>query len=336
MKKVTLDNIARELGVTKNTVSKALRGQPGVSEELRGKIVRLSDEYGYQKKDQPPKEQPFLRITLVSNDSFIRDSYFTAALLSGIFDYASMHQVSIRNVIVDMVRDDMKNLMPLQEKYCDGILVIGVIPDDAFVQLADLGIPLAAVDHYSSRVICDYVTTANRQGILQALEFLAARNHRRIGFINNVNRAYSFDERCAGYRDGMEKLGLPVDPRFVWPSSNYDDRDYLRGQLDKLPAAGEAPTAWICVNDYTAANFCSVLAERGLRVPEDVSVVGFDNIASLRQPITTLEIRQQAMGGRALQRLLQRIRQPDEPYENIVVFPRLVDKGSVLALPRRN
>jgi len=334
MKKITLESIAQELGTTRNTVSKALRGMPGVGEELRGRVIGLAEEYGYKRKGRQP-EQELTQVTIITNDRLMDDRFFWPTVLSGIFEYATQYHVGIRTVIVDMLRDDMQYFPPLQEKYCDGILVIGTIPDALFMRVARLGIPIVAMDHYSARVECDYVNVANQDGARKAMEFLAGHGHRKIGFINHMSAPYthSFTQRYQGYCSEMEKRGLPIEPHFIWPDSRYEDNQYYRDQLDMLAAYGDAPTAWMCANDLTAYNFCAVLAERGLRVPHDVSVVGFDNVKDFFQSeLTTLEIPQKAMGRRALQRLMYRLRHPDEPYESIEIFTRLIDRGSVRAL----
>jgi len=219
----------------------------------------------------------------------------------------------------------------LQEEYCDGILVLGVLPDSQLIRIRNLGIPMVVVDHYSDSVECDYINTANVNGVIKAVDFLAQNGHKKIGFINNefATVTDSHANRYRGYRKRLDDLGLEVDPHFIWPNASYDKFDYFRKQLDKLNAYGDAPTAWVCVNDTTAYNFYTVLTERGLRVPEDFSIIGFDNISGIPPILTTMEIPQRTMGRTALSRLMRRLKKPDEPFESIELFTKLVDRGSV-------
>jgi len=332
MKKVTLEMIAKEIGTTKNTVSRAIRGESGVSDELRSKINYLASQYGYQRKHPPhsKNEQAPFKVTMVCNNFLPYDTYFWPYVMKGIFEYSARHQISTHTVIVDMIRDDIKYLLPLQEKHCDGILVIGTLPDSQFTRIAELGIPLVAVDHYNDNVKCDYVNVANQNGTIKAVNFLKSRGHFNIGFINNeaAPYTYSFKQRFLGYKTRMEQLGLPINPRFIWADSTYTDNQYFHQKLEQL--TGDTPTAWICVNDLTAYNFCSVLSERGLRVPEDISVIGFDNIPGVFQTqLTTLGVPQNIIGDCALRRLVRRLRHPEEPFESIEIFTDLMDKGSV-------
>jgi len=330
MKKVTMDTLAKELGTTKNTVSRALRGKNGVSQELRDKITALANEYGYKKTIREAETHQPKKVTLVCNSALLSDTYFWPTVMGGIFEYSAEHQIATHTVIVDMIKDDMKYLLPLQEKYCDGILVVGTIPDALFSRIAKLGIPVVAVDHYSDYIECDYVNTDNHNGVLKAVDFLAERGHTKIGYINNDMSPYisSLTRRYQGYRNRMNHLGLDIDPKFVFPDSSYDSFQYYRDKLDML--GSDLPTAWICANDLTAYNFITVLAERGIRVPEDISLIGFDNITGIFPlQLTTLNIPQKSMGTCAMRRLMRRLRHPDEPFENIEIITRLVDKGSV-------
>jgi len=327
--KITLDRIAKELGTTKNTVSRALRGKPGVSDELREKIVALAAKYEYKKKKS--SEQTPLKITMVCNNSMPTDTFFWPTVMGSIFEYSAQHQISINNVIVDMIKDDIKGIMPLQEKHCDGILILGTIPEPQFVRIAELGLPIVAADHYSDFIECDYVNAANENGIIKAVDLLFKKGHRQIGFINNETAPYiySLTKRYQGYVRRMNELGLTIDPRFVWQNASYFNSKYFAQQLNKLN--GDMPTAWICANDVTAYNFSAVLMERGIKIPEDISLIGFDNVPGMFPiQLTTFEVPQYSMGQRALARLVRRINHPSEPFENIELFTRLVDKGSVV------
>jgi len=332
MKKVTLEMIALEANTTKNTVSRALRGKTGVSDELRKHINQIADNLGYMRK---PEQEDILeptKVTMVYNSSLHKDIYFWPTVMGGIFEHSAKHHISMHSVIVDMIQDDIKYLLPLQEKHCDGILILGTLPEAQFARIEKLGIPMIAIDHFSNHISCDYVNVANANGMIKAVDFLAANGHRKIGFVNNdtAPHIYSLTRRFRGYEKRMEQLGLTIDPRFIWNEASYNDNNYLRKQFEKYGKLLEAPTAWVCSNDVMAYNFCNVLKEYGLRVPEDVSVIGFDNIPGMNGlPLTTLSIPQADMGRRALRRLMRRMRFPNEPFENIEIFTSLVDKGSV-------
>jgi len=331
MSKVTLETIAKEIGTTKNTVSRALRNKPGVGEALRSKIVDMAEQVGYHKNGKETNDS-FTKVTMVCNSALTTDTYFWPSVIRGVFEYSSKHQISIQSVIIDMIKDDVKYLLPLQEKHCDGILVIGGIPDIQFKRIADLGIPMVAIDHYSDYVACDYINTANVNGIIRAVDFLVDSGHRKIGFINNETAPYNYSltQRHKGFLRRMEALGLEVDSNFVWPNASYSNNEYIQNQMKQWGSHKDMPTAWICGNDLTAYNFCTVLLENGLSVPDDMSIIGFDNIPGVfHTQLTTLDVPQHTMGISALRKLMRRLRHPDEPYENIEIFTNLLVRGSV-------
>ena len=335
MEKITLDVIAQDLQVSKNTVSKALRGKPGVSEDLRLKIVEIANKYGYRVKSRENDEITPTHVTMICNNALPPDVHFWPSVLGGIYEYSSQRNISIQTMVVDLVNGDQYIPLSLYKNYCDGIIVVGTISEKLFAHIATLGIPMVALDHYNDYVKCDYINTANKNGALRALDFLVSHSHKKIGFISNINAPYitSLTDRYLGFRDRMEYHGLAIDENFIWLESYYENTQYFKEQLDKLDAYGDAPTAWICVNDLTAYNLCSELAERGIRVPEDVSVIGFDNIPGIFSPkLTTMEIPKKYLGRRALQRLMYRLKHPEEPFENIEIFTRLIDRGSVIPL----
>ena len=325
MRKVTQQSIADKFGTTKNTVSKALRGKPGVGDELRNKILEAARQHGYRQKGHTP-----LQFTMVGDSRFMTDTYFWAELMGGALEYSTRFHISIRTLTMDMLKDDVEQLLPLQGKYCDGILVMGSIRDTLFARIAELNIPIVAVDHFSNMVECDYINVANQDGGTKAVDFLVKHNHTNIGYINNIAapHTYSFTQRYLGFCNGMAKFGLAPNPQWIWPNAVYNDLHYLREMLDKI--GKNMPTAWVCANDLTAYNFCEVLQERGLQVPGDISIVGFDNMNGYYNPkLTTLEIPKKAIGRRAVEKLMHRLKNPCEPFENIEFITRLVDKGTV-------
>jgi len=328
-KKVTMDTIAKELGTTKNTVSRALRGQTGVGDELRNKIIALAEHYGYSRKHSFGAAHK--KVTMVCNSYIPSDIFFWPTVISGIFEYSATHQISIHTVIIDMIKDDIEYLLPLQEEYCDGILVLGTLPDAQLTRIKNLGIPMVVVDHYSDAVECDYINTANHNGAIKAVDFLVEKGHRQIGFINNefASVTDSHTNRYRGYRKRLAHHGLEANPHFIWPNASYDKLDYFHQKFEELAAYGSAPTAWLCVNDTTAYNFHTALTTRGFNIPHDFSIMGFDNIAGIPPVLTTMEIPQRTMGRTALSKLMRRLQRPDEPFESIELFTTLVDRGSV-------
>jgi DNA-binding LacI/PurR family transcriptional regulator len=335
MKKVTLETIAQELGTTKNTVSKAMRGATGVSDEMRSRVLKLACDYGY-KNGKADLAKPPVQVTMVWLEKHFKDTYFWTNVCSGILECAAENGASLNTIIIDKVKEDISQIPALQKKYCEGVLVMGDLPAGALGMIKALELPMVVVDYYSCSIDCDYINTANKKGILKAMRHMAQMGHTKIGFVNNRDAVniYSFTKRYEAYISEMGELGFPVDKSFVWPDSSYDDNSYLKEQLAGLESRSSFPTAFMCVNDITGRNLHAVLLEKNYKVPEDISIVGFDNIHFPFGPLlTTIDAPQNAIGRRALSQLLRRLSQPEAPFESIQINTTLIDRGTVRRLP---
>jgi len=329
-----------EAGTTKNTVSKALRGAPGVGEETRSRILRLADEYGYTRHVVRGAEgaNRAAQITMVCKEEFLNEPFFWAAVFSGVWEGAAEGRASIRCVISEKIVGAPSQMAEFNAKFCDGILAMGYLSDELLVSLSRLGIPMVVVDHYTDAIDCDFVNSANRAGVVRAVRYLAGMGHTAIGFVNNERHTYtySYHERYRGYANAMKTLGLPVVERFVWPKSTFDNSEvYFYERIAAMEKqGGDRPTAFVCVNDLTGWNLLTALNARGYRVPEDFSLVGFDNNLVYGPQLTSMDVPQKTFGRRALQTLLRRLEAPDAPFEHIQIATTLVERDTVRDLRR--
>jgi len=332
MKKATIKTIAENLGVSKNSVAKALHGLPGVSDELRNKVNALADELGYIVKTG--KYPAPVNVSVVCHKIITDEHYFWPVVLSGIWECAAENNVSLQSVIVE-AEENGGSYPGLFQKVAvsSGIIVIGDVPDILLTTVKSFNIPFIAVDHYSNLVECDCVNSANENGIFKAVNYLARHNHKKIGYINNGFHTYSYTKRNQSFRTSMEDLGLPVNEKFVWTDTKFCDLEYYRQKMPMMESGENCPTAWVCGNDSTAYDFCRVLTEHGFKVPDDFSIVGFDNNSLIyTQNLTTMEIPRKPMGRYAVSRLMHRIQNPGEPYVNILLNTDMVVRNSVKML----
>lgn len=336
MSKITLEIIANELKTSKNTVSKALRGVPGVSDVLRDKIINLAQESGYMKTNASDivKSTSVVNISLICRKSFFDEPTFWSQVFYGIWDFSGQNNISIRTVTFDINKDDdsltMTSITSVQSH---GYIVVGTIRDELLKKIVATKTPVIVVDYYSNDVECDYINSANRNGIYKSVKYLQQNNHRSVGFINNTEGAYSFTQRFEAFIKYMELLKLPVDDRFIWHDAVYIDTEYYIHKIKALRNLASFPTAWVCVNDNTAMAFYNALKELGIEVPNEVSIIGFDNISSIYAPfLTTIDVPQKAMGWQALKQLLYRIMHPDEPFISIQMNTTLIERSSVKTL----
>jgi len=330
MKKATIKTIADKLGISKNSVAKALHGLPGVSDKLRSKVNALADELGYTVKTEKYPEP--VSISVVCHRIITDERYFWPIVLSGIWECASENNVSLQSIIVEENGGSYPGLFQ-KVAMSSGIIVIGDVPDNLLSTIKSFNIPFIAVDYYTPLVDCDYVNSANETGIFKAVDYLAKHNHQKIGYVNNSFSTYSYTKRNESFKSSMASLGLPVDERFVWTDTKFNDLEYYRKKMPLLESGEDRPTAWICGNDSTAGDFYCVLIEHGFKIPDDFSIIGFDNNSLFyTQFLTTMAIPQKSMGRYAVSRLMHRIQNPGEPYANILFNTDMVVRNSVKML----
>lgn len=329
----TIKDVAARAGISYTTVSHVVNGTRPVSDPVREKVEAAIAELGYV----PSGVARSLRAQstgtlglLVPNAS---NPYF-AELARGIEDHAERNGYS---VILCNSDDDidkqLRYLRVLVERRIDGLIVATVASDTAFAEaLASLRVPLMLVDRSLDGVTADRVQVDHERGGFLATQHLLELGHRRIVCIGGPASTQVVRLRAAGYRralEGAKVEALPVvDCAFTSPAG------YAAAQV--LLASDEPPTAIFAGNDMIALGVLRAAAERGVRVPEQLSVVGFDDIQVSRYlypALTTVGQSIGQLGETAAARLLERIRTPDLAAAQQVIEPTLVLRESSAAPP---
>ncbi len=340
MAKVRLADIAEKVGVSQVTVHNALSGNKGVSLELREKIQRVAEEMGYQplvkqKKQIQYQEEPKKVGVLIAENYLAEYTTF----------YWKIYQELALNAtekrcftIVEVLTKEMEKktfLMPqfVTDKTVDGLIIIGEIDRKYIARLKEAtDIPMVYLDFYDKDLAKDAVVADNFYGMYLMTELLFAHGLEQIGFIGSVYATSSIMDRYCGYSKSMLEHHKAIQPEWL-----IEDRDEM-GKVDfKLPE--RLPQAFVCNCDYVAGLLVFKLWERGLRVPEDISVVGFDNYLSSGGPgyvypfgdvkITTYEVNTKAMTKVALNKVLKRIVNPGYSPNLEVVSGHIVMKKTV-------
>jgi LacI family transcriptional regulator len=328
---IRLEDIARVVGVSKNTVSKALRNADGVSDEVRSKIIDTATEMGYKRVIS----KEINNVTVLCREDFFREPTFWPNILYGIEKAARSRNIKLSTTAID-IKTEEEQIIPytVDGKIIDGVIIVGTLNNGFIKKIKATDIPLVVVDHYSEEIQCDYVNTANKRGIYQALKYLYKNGHKKIGFIGNNEWAYSFRSRYEAFIYYMKLLDLELDNDYIWLDIKLKEVDFVDNMMyfkEKIKYNDDFPTAWICSNDKIAFAFIKGLRDIGINVPREVSVIGFDNIeiAGIFHPaLTTVNVHKRAMGEKALDQLLFRISNKNEPYEFIEIDTNLVVRDS--------
>lgn len=356
--KVSMENIAKQVGLSKNTVSLALRGMPGISADTRALIIQTAHDMGYLYKQTGNESYATTRslCLVVPTIAHDREGFF-AHIQIGIEQEARKHHF---NTIFHSYEEDGGHFeLPqcVRESQVSGIISVGRVSEGTARTINRSGIPYIMADTYLDLVDEDCVHTDNILGGDHATEYLISMGHRDIGFIGDINATVSFRDRYQGFRNAMQRHGLPVNEGHCIIHAGLDvlireDSAFAVAEVEKLDGL---PTAFFCANDAGAISLYRALGQMGVRIPADVSVMGFDdtNISALVSPeLSTMRVQKEWMGRKAFVRLLEKIhakaggvsaRHPNgfEGEETVAVRERtllsaeLVERKSVRVLTKK-
>ena len=309
-KEVRLEHIAEEAGVSIVTVSNALNGRKGVSEQLRSKIRDMAAAMGYQMPRSEQKKKPGMcRIGVVVAERYVRQfpSFYMDIYMKVAQELNKKGGVSILEVVDEAKERMLHGFTGFLDDEIDGMILIGEM-DREYIQTIrkECQVPIVCVDYYDVLPDMDYIVCDSFGGMEQLTDLLLDAGCRRLMFVGNPWATGSIMDRYMGYCKALEKRGMEVNREDLILDRFSDGYDYkLRVELpDTLP------DGFVCNCDKTANILIGELQQRGIRVPQEVSVVGFDYYYSGVQEgleLTTYEYDQKAIAQISAGTILKRI-----------------------------
>jgi LacI family transcriptional regulator len=330
-KSVKMADIAARFGVSNVTVSKALSGKDGVSEDLRNKIIAAADEMGYHyggiAKNQ--KSDKTYNIGVLIPERFVErnNSFYWTLYNNTAHELMNNNYYCIMELLKQEDEDACRLPKMLSENKVDGVIVLGQIhnsyADVITSQYSDI---LIFLDFYDKHRNIDTVLTDNFYDTYILADYLIQMGHKKIGFIGSVNATSSIQDRFMGYLKAIVENNF--DYRKDWV---IDDRDE-NGKTIEIVFPEEMPTAFVCNCDETAYYAIRKLKELGYSVPDDISVVGFDNflMSDICEPaITTVEVNMPEMAKMAVEMLIKKINCKEYVQGRRLINGKLIIKDSV-------
>lgn len=324
---IRLQDIAQQLGLSVSTVSLALRGAPQVAEETRTRVLDAAMELGYV---QRPRQVPSTKIAQMAFIAPLEQTnIFYSSVLSGAEHECQRNGIALHYGLLEEVTPRAL------ERYAevDGLLVVGSFPEAVVMQLKALGRPMVLVDNNLPYLGLDRVLIENTGSVYRVVTWLASQGHERIAFLCGPHFIPSFAERLRGYRMAVGDLGLePIEI----PNQGMDQREIEQAISDSLEPYGRPPyTALVVFYDVAAVHALHVLQDKDVLVPQDVSLVGFDDVvlARMARPsLATCHVHRELLGKLGVQRLVERAAQPDAPPLALTIDTVLVEGASVQPL----
>lgn len=302
-KPVRIRDIAQACGVSVGAVSRALKGQPGLKEETRQRIVAIAEEQGYDFSRLHSDKIKRVLFLLHRQHDIARALPFYSSLLLGVEDNCRTKGIAMSFLAIgpdDAINDQVLLHHP------DALICAGYFEPQLIATLAQMKLPMVLVDLWSPGLPC--VNPDNVHGGYLATQHLIKLGRKRIAFLASTLSHYSIRQREKGYRQALYEAQMLMPPEYEVIASPLVDTEqsliYAMNELLNLPTP---PDAIFAYNDVTAMIAINMCEQRGLKVPEDVAIVGFDNIETAawgRPSLTTVAVDKHKLGHQAVSLLL--------------------------------
>lgn len=329
-KSVKMADIAQKLNVSNVTVSKALADKDGVGDELRAKIKQLANEMGYSYNSvaKSLKDGRTYNIGIVVPDRFLgKTMSFYWVLYQNISkELLKRNYYGIFEILKPEDEDNLILPKTIQDQKIDGIIILGQVSKKYIQSIMHTEIPIICMDFYENIPNIDTVITDNLYGTYQLTDYLIENGHRDIGFIGNIKATSSIQDRFLGYYKALIENDIPYNSDWT-----ISDR-LVSGTNIQIALPDRMPTAFVCNCDETAYRLIKELKQSGFCVPDDISVVGFDNFLISEicdPPITTVEVDMQTMAQTGVEMIIQKVKNPRSKIERRFIIGKIIMKNSV-------
>jgi len=346
MKKITIQDIADSLGISRTSVWKVFSDRDGVSEDLRKKVIEKAQELNYNL----PKE--FLSSNTEVNRSAPvniamavcrpESSIFWMTIIHEIAKELSMHNMNLMYIYLPTsVETEYQLPAQFTNSIIHGIIVINVYNERLIQLLAGLSVPKVFMD--TSNMIPydtlngDLILSEGKSSVFRITEHLIRQSRKKIGFIGDIHYARTNYERYEGFIQAMDKHKLPVKPEHCLTAPiGIDAYEEVIGAYVK--ALKSMPEAFVCVNDYMAGLLWQALNKLGYEIPDDIAVTGFDgNTESpISAELTTVQISNKDLGRRLATQIMYRIQHPHASYEVTYISSEVIFRNSTQIPPTNN
>lgn len=322
MKKTTISDVANEANVSKSTVSRVINNVPNVDADLRERVLEVINRLDYQ----PSRAARILKKDLQDVIGFLVPSITNTifgAVLQGAEDYAYKHQMGI---IAYSTADDLQRqqmyLDALQAEQLAGLVIVpapGTDPQILSSMQSQLT-PIVLLDRKLQGVQADHIGSDNLQGSYSAINHLIDNGYTRIAIIAGAQNVSTGVERLNGYRLALTEAKIDINPEWIIIADFDERKSYIA--LKTLMEQDNSPDAIFVANDAMTIGALYAIKDLGIRVPDDLAIIGFDELplAELLSPsLTTIEQTSDVIGQEAMRLLFDRIQQPNRSIRSVQI-----------------
>ncbi len=327
---ITIFDVAEKAGVSHSTVSRVLNNKSNVSTETRERVLRAMDQLGYVGNIHARRlAGGSSRVVGLLVDNL--NTGYTDELIRGIDDALEAHNYNLMLYTTHRQKTrEAAYVTRMTHDFADGLILIVPRNEKAYLDtLRQRKFPHVLIDYQGYNRHVPSIITTNRKGGYDATAYLIEAGHRRIGFITGEMAYGCAVERLAGYQDALAEYNIAFDPALVSEGNFLQPQGYQCAQ--SLLALPEPPTALFVSNDAMAFGAMEAARERGFRIPDDLSIIGFDDVpqaAHVHPPLSTVRQPLEEMGRSAVALLLKYIANPSAEIERVELSTSLVLRGS--------
>lgn len=331
----TIKDVAKKANVSIATVSLVIHNHKKITPETRLRVNKAIKELNYH----PSRSARGLASKktgnigfIVTDDHFLRsEPFYTRIFLGTEFEARQDEYYILLTTVPAEEKENIKLPRFVLERNVDGIIVAGKIPEELISSLRKYTLPMAFVDYYPDTENYPVVLIDNISGGMLATEHLLSLGHRKIAFIaGDINHPSIYD-RYQGYKNALEKAGIQADRNLVIIDEDYPARENGYNAAKRLLERTEDFTAVFTCNDAMAIGVMQFLKDKGCRIPEDISVIGFDDVEadlSLDPPLSTIRVPKVEMGVEVMRLMSDILKSVSDKPKKVLVPVELVERKS--------
>lgn len=335
----TLEEIAKHAGVSRSTVSRVMNNHPSVDRDTRERVLTVAETLNYHPniaaRSLAAGRSHILGLVIPTGVSALFTDPYFPLLIQGVSTACNAHKHSLMLWLAQTESEDQPVRQILQGGLIEGVILASAVVDDPiFEALLTRGLPFVVVGRHPTNTKVSYIDVDNMNGSREMVAYLLRLGYERVATITGPQNMIAGVDRQQGYLIALRDRGIIPDPRLIVESDFTEEGGHLAMQR-LLPLA---PDAVFAASDAMAVGALRALREAGKRVPEDIALVGFDDMpfaARTDPPLTTVRQPIQRLGSLAAETLIDLINQPDAPPRRIVLPTELIMRSSCGSLVRR-
>ncbi|MCL2248920.1 MAG: LacI family DNA-binding transcriptional regulator [Oscillospiraceae bacterium] len=332
---ITVKELAKLLNLSEAAVSLALRNKPGVSTQTRRKVMDLADKHGYDFYKQTKQGMHSRHITFAiykRQGAIVTETPFFSELFEGIEVACANEQYKLHITHILKSEDVEKKIDEISYSDCAGVILLGTeMQIEDFIPFESLKIPVVVLDLFLDFLDYDCVLINNVQGALIATDYLISRRNKQPGYLRSSYSIGNFEDRADGFYKAIRRHGMSTS-KSIMHRLTPSVEGAMADMLELIEQGEELAPCYFADNDCIAIGAIKAFQQKGIRVPDDIAIIGFDNVplaSYMDPPLTTIHVPKRYMGEMAVSRLISNIKNGSHSPLKIEVATSLKKRQTV-------